>query len=194
MKRLPWAAALPLVTISNARLISHRASRLHWSTHLVVTVRTRWASAGVLFRCAPDWPVVCADVTALPADRSEKPVLKSWTGERETGGGRTRGAASSTGTTGYSHYWTDFTLSFSFSFRDLTLNTGDSRQCYQGEVIRFSSKTSGTVRKKNWLRVKVWLSFFFLWGTEIWHKNQTVSTRVVFYISTNGFVDTVIFI
>lgn len=47
MKRLPWADVIPLVTISSARLISHRHLRCHWPMHLIVIVRVQWASAGI---------------------------------------------------------------------------------------------------------------------------------------------------
>lgn len=45
IKRLPWADVLPLVAPPSARLISHRDSRRHWPTHLIITARARWASA-----------------------------------------------------------------------------------------------------------------------------------------------------
>lgn len=116
-----------------------------------------------LFRYASDWPAACADVTALPADRSEKPVWREELDRRERPGREPWGAASCAGwdrPTGYSD-WTVFLFLSSSSFF-LRLTPECTRytkwQSCQGELAGFASRRNlWNCQKKNWLRVKVWL-------------------------------------
>lgn len=94
IKRLPWADLIPLVTFSNARLISHRNLRCHWPMGLIVILRARWASAASFPVCVRLAGAVCW--RHGPASWSEwEAGLKRGVGpererERETGEGAPR--------------------------------------------------------------------------------------------------------
>lgn len=136
------------------------------------------------FRFASDWPVVGVDVTALPADRSEKPVWREELDRRERPGREPRGAASSAGwdrPTGYSD-WTVFYISFFFCclcFRGLNVNTG-VHETHKATVLsgwtcglRVSSKPLELSEKKK-IDWELRCGWGFLWGscTERCYKNR----------------------
>lgn len=155
---------------------------LTWSSSCACSGRQQW-----FFRFVYDWWVACVDVTALPADRSEKPVWREELDRRERSGKSPR--SSELHRVGPTHRILKLDRFYIF-FRGRNAHFGlhetsnDSLPIWTCGFLRISSKPP-ELSEKNWLRVKVWP-----W-VSVRLKNvikPTVSTLVDWYFSsTHGF-------
>lgn len=201
MKRLPWADVILLVIISSARLISHSHLRCDWSTHLVVIVRAQWASAGIFPVLA--WLVGCGCWRHGAASWSEwEAGLKRGVGpERETGEGAPRSSERhGVGPAKRILRLDRFFFLSTVSYLEVLKNNRSAWDTQSDSVVRVnlqrlcvsSKPLELSEKKKNWLRVKVWLrvSVRLLHWTNV-TKTDCFYSRVRTLISTNGFKDCV---